>query len=340
MMMIALQVFAGLPQSAYAQNPVPAATTPIKHVIVIIGENRTFDHVFATYQPKEGETISNLLSKGIVKANGKPGPNYSLSAQFSAVDGTSAGTSTYAISPQSKSIYSTLPPALAGGPKAQSVAGPAPFTTLKVAKLADPSLAPAYDQYLLTGATGITSGQIDTRVTDATNLREGVYQLSGSKMPYDAYTASPVHRFFQMWQQTDCSIDYATKDNPSGCLNDLFPWVETAVGTGSNGAALPKNFTDTTTGEGSASMGFYNMAQGDAPYFKQLADDYTISDNFHQSVMGGTGANHIMFGFGDSIFFTNNKGAAAVPTTNQIEKPNPMPSTNNFYDQDGFSRGS
>ena len=25
-------------------------TTPIKHVIVIIGENRTFDHVFATYQ--------------------------------------------------------------------------------------------------------------------------------------------------------------------------------------------------------------------------------------------------------------------------------------------------
>jgi phospholipase C len=99
MMLIALQVFAGLPQSAYAQNPVPAATTPIKHVIVIIGENRTFDHIYATYKPKEGETISNLLSKGIVKANGKPGPNYSLSAQFSAVDGTSAGTSTYAISP-------------------------------------------------------------------------------------------------------------------------------------------------------------------------------------------------------------------------------------------------
>ena len=27
-------------------------TTPIKHVIVIIGENRTFDHLFATYVPK------------------------------------------------------------------------------------------------------------------------------------------------------------------------------------------------------------------------------------------------------------------------------------------------
>ncbi len=29
--------------------------TPIKHVIVIIGENRTFDHIFATYRPKHGE---------------------------------------------------------------------------------------------------------------------------------------------------------------------------------------------------------------------------------------------------------------------------------------------
>jgi phospholipase C len=339
MMMIALQVLAGLPQSAYAQTALPETKTPIKHVIIIIGENRTFDHVYATYKPKEGETVSNLLSKGIVKASGKPGPNYSLSAQFSALDNTASG-GTFSNSPQSKSIYSTLPPALAGGPEKPSVAGPAPFTTLKVAKLADTSLAKDYDQFLVTGATGIPGGQVDTRIDNATNLREGVYQLSGDKMPYDAYTASPVHRFFQMWQQTDCNVDYATKDNPSGCLNDLFPFVETSVGTGSNGAPLPANFNDTTTGEGSASMGFYNMAQGDAPYFKQLADDYTISDNFHQSVMGGTGANHIMFGFGDSIYYTNAKGAPAVPPVNEVENPNPQPSTNNFYDQDGYGGGS
>ena len=339
MMLIALQVFAGLPQSAYAQTAAPATTTPIKHVIVIIGENRTFDHVYATYKPKEGETVSNLLSKGIVKANGKPGPNYSLSAQFSAVDGTAAGTSTFSNSPQFKSIYSTLPPALAGGPEAQSVAS-APFTTLKVAKLADTGLAHGYDQFLVTGATGIPGGQVDTRITDATSLREGVFQISGEKMPYDAYTNSPVHRFFQMWQQTDCNTDYSTKDNPSGCLNDLFPWVETTVGTGSNGKAQPSTFSDTTTGEGSTSMGFYNMAQGDAPYFKQLADEYTISDNFHQSVMGGTGANHIMFGFGDSIFYTNTSGVAVAPPINEIENPNPQASTNNFYDQDGYGGGS
>ena len=338
--LVALQVFAGLSQTAYAQNSTPATTTPIKHVIIIIGENRTFDHVYGTYTPKAGETISNLLSKGIVKADGKPGPNYSLSAQFSALDSTTSGNGLYAIDPQSKSIYSTLPPALAGGPEAPTVAGPAPFTTLKVGKLADQGLAKDYDQFLVTGATGIASGQIDTRIKDATSLREGVYQLSGPDMPYDAYTQSPVHRFFQMWQQTDCSVDLATKDNPSGCQNDLFPWVEVSVGTGSNGAAQPSNFTDMTTGEGSASMGFYNMAKGDAPYLKELADTYTISDNFHQSVMGGTGANHIMFGFGDAIYYTNTKGAAAVPPTNQIENPNPQSSTNDFYDQDGYGGGS
>jgi phospholipase C len=340
MTLVALQVFAGLSHSAYAQNSTPATTTPIKHVIIIIGENRTFDHVYGTYTPQKGETISNLLSKGIVKANGKPGPNYSLSAQFSALDSTTSGSGVYAIDPQSKSIYSTLPPALAGGPEAPTVAGPAPFTTLKVGKLADQGLAKDYDQFLITGATGIASGQIDTRIADATSLREGVYQLSGPNMPYDAYTQSPVHRFFQMWQQTDCSVDFATKDNPSGCQNDLFPWVETAVGTGSNGAPQPSTFNDTTTGEGSASMGFYNMAKGDAPYLKELADTYTISDNFHQSVMGGTGANHIMFGFGDAIFYTNPNGVAVAPPTNQIENPNPQASTNDFYDQDGYGGGS
>ncbi|WP_158786015.1 alkaline phosphatase family protein [Granulicella sp. L46] len=337
--LFALQVLAGGSPSAYAQTSTPATTTPIKHVIVIIGENRTFDHVYGTYTPKDGETISNLLSKGIVKANGKPGPNYSLSAQFSALDTTTSG-GVYEINPQSKSIYSTLPPALAGGPEAPTVAGPAPFTTLKVGKLADQGLAKGYDPFLITGATGIAGGQIDTRIADATSLREGVYQLSGPNMPYDAYTASPVHRFFQMWQQTDCSIDLATKDNPSGCQNDLFPWVEVSVGTGSNGAPQPSTFNDMTTGEGSASMGFYNMAKGDAPYLKELADTYTLSDNFHQSVMGGTGANHIMFGFGDAIFYTNTNGVAVAPPTNQIENPNPQASTNDFYDQDGYGGGS
>src|SRR5262249_11688987 len=42
--------------------------TPIKHVIVIVGENRSFDHLFATYVPKPGNTVNNLLSQEIINA--------------------------------------------------------------------------------------------------------------------------------------------------------------------------------------------------------------------------------------------------------------------------------
>jgi phospholipase C len=59
------------------------------------------------------------------------------------------------------------------------------------------------------------------------------------------------------------------------------------IGAGSNGAAPPSPFTDASTGEGSTSMGFYNVQQGDAPYLKALADTYTMSDNYHQAVNGG-----------------------------------------------------
>src|SRR5262252_7394959 len=59
--------------------------TPIKHVVVLIGENRTFDHVFATYVPRSRDSVSNLLSEGIINADGTPGPHFSKAAQFQAV---------------------------------------------------------------------------------------------------------------------------------------------------------------------------------------------------------------------------------------------------------------
>ncbi len=51
----------------------PATHTPIKHVIIIVGENRTFDNLFGGYQPVAGQSVDNLLSRGIVKADGTPG---------------------------------------------------------------------------------------------------------------------------------------------------------------------------------------------------------------------------------------------------------------------------
>src|SRR5262245_2899603 len=59
----------------------PRTATPIKHVIVIIGENRTFDNVYGTYVPKSGQRVANLLSLGIVNADGSPGPQSAVARQ-------------------------------------------------------------------------------------------------------------------------------------------------------------------------------------------------------------------------------------------------------------------
>jgi phospholipase C len=99
-------------QTAPAAVVRSSTKTPIQHVIVIIGENRTFDHIFATYKPTiQGETIDNLLSKPIISEDGSPGPNYGLSLQFSAVDNAA---DKYQISPGGESLYSQLPPPRGG----------------------------------------------------------------------------------------------------------------------------------------------------------------------------------------------------------------------------------
>src|SRR5215470_1623951 len=74
-----------VPASAQNQNgdggDHQQTATPIKHVIVIIGENRTFDNIYATYEPRHG-TVWNLLSRGIIHSDGSPGPNAALATQF------------------------------------------------------------------------------------------------------------------------------------------------------------------------------------------------------------------------------------------------------------------
>ncbi len=304
--------------------------TPIKHVIVIVGENRTFDHVFGAYKPRSGQTVSNLLSKGIINADGTPGQNFQAATQYKA-----SITDTFSLSPTNKEPYTTLPPPKAGGAQTASDKNPPPFQTLAAVQAVNPALLSEDFGLLLTGATGLPSGAVDTRISNVNNLQSGPFQLTPG-LPYDAYAASPVHRFYQMWQQVDCDISHASPDNPSGCLKDLFPWVEVSVAAGSNG----KPFSTFTDKEGATSMGFYNVNNGDMPYFKSLADNYAISDNYHQPVMGGTGANSVMIGIGDAIWYSDGKGNPATPPQNEIENPNPQPGTNNFYTQDGYSGGT
>ncbi|MDQ6841031.1 MAG: hypothetical protein M3025_01235, partial [Actinomycetota bacterium] len=54
-MVAALSVAVGTSATSSAQSGSSAGdqstATPIKHVVVIIGENHTFDNVFGTYQP-------------------------------------------------------------------------------------------------------------------------------------------------------------------------------------------------------------------------------------------------------------------------------------------------
>ena len=362
-----------------------ATTTPIKHVIVIIGENRSFDHVFATYVPKNGQTINNLLSEGIIKLdankNAVPGPNFAKAQQLAASD-----TDTFLLDPPKQPFPNNqLPAPLVGGPSSSggyfSGSNPCgttpPISALNCAQLSETGLpTPQYYEDLVSGGTGLTKYTPDTRITNVTTLPAGPFQLTnGSTFLYNDYAASPVHRFYQMWQQLNCSLKHASGDNPSGCNAGLFSWVEVTVGAGTNGTTQPPlcssdngaipcftynylpNVPDaTTTGEGSTSLAFYNVQRGDAPYFKSLADTYTMSDNFHQSVNGGTGANHIMFGHADAIWFSDARGNPAEPpnnkvvytapynggpnpdegTVNEVENPNPAPGTNNWYSEDGY----
>ncbi len=341
--------------------------TPIKHVIVIIGENRSFDHVFATYVPTNHQQVWNLLSEGIVTATGAPGPNFLKFEQTAAND---TAPDAFLLSPDKVPFENDyLPAPLVGGPKVSYVPNPCGSGTpepkcaqsLSDAQASENGLPANYIPLLLTGGTGQTSKTPDQRISNVTSLPPGPFQITnGTSFVYDDYAASPVHRFYQMWQQLDCSLEHSTFLNPSGCDARLFPWVEVTVGAGTNGDTQASNFSTeysagaSTTGEGSTAMAFYNVQQGDVPYFKSLADTYAMSDNFHQSVNGGTGANHIMFGHADMIYFSDGKGNPLTPPHNQVvdtanpsetgtvdevENPNPATGTNNWYTEDGYGNG-
>jgi len=321
--MLGAQVITPMGYADSGNSADPSTATPIKHLIVLIGENHSFDNVFATYHPRRGQQIGNLRSRGIVNGDGSPGLNSSAAEQF-AVNTPFQTDSKYFTSADSadKSAYSPLPtPQLNGAPNTQQPLGStAPFdNSVSDAELAilEPSLESSALGLLRTGATGAagTTG-LDSRVKNATNLPNTSFQITSRTLPYDAYEGDTVHRFFHMWQQSDCNISNQTASNPSGCLNDLYPFV-----------ALARDDS------GGNSLGFFNMQNGDAPILKSLADQYASSDNFHQSIMGGTAANHMALGTGDAIFWTPFNDATTPPAS-QIANPNPVSPTSNKYQAD------
>ncbi|PYU00423.1 MAG: phosphoesterase [Acidobacteria bacterium] len=345
-----LQLSLGGPLASPVQAQ-PNTRAPIKHVIVLIGENRSFDNLFATYVPKGGDAVKNLLSEGIINADGAPGIHFSKAAQFQAV---APFRTEYFISlkPEEKAPYQTLPPPtlnFSPSPDA-SIIGfatePPPFspsTPTSFLAAIEPSLGTADLGLLTTGASGQNNTFVltpfpdfDTRVANYNNLPDGPFPLEGPDLPYDSYTGDTTHRLFEMWQQSDCSIKNVTRKNPSGCLNDLYPFVITNYTDQIDPFDTPPAIDDNGGGN---SMGFYNMQKGDVPVLKSLADQYSMSDNFHQSFMGGTAANHVMLGSGDAVFWSDGQGHATTPPSH-IANPNPLPGTDNVYTVDLFFDGN
>jgi phospholipase C len=126
-----------------------------------------------------------------------------------------------------------------------------------------------------------------------------------------------------MVQQVDCAMDkeHVSKGNPTGCLQDLQSAITTTYST-------PPGGTPHDTGQ---TMAFFNMQEGDAPFFKSLADTYTMSDNYHQPVLGGTGPDSQPLGFADQLFFSDGLGHPATPAAANIYNPDPQAGTLNLY---------
>ena len=286
--------------AASAENLTTA--TPIKHVIILIGENRGLDHTFGVYKPKgAGQTISNLLSKKIVKEDGSPGAHFNLAKQFF-VAGQSAwyfGAPKRDMTAYDSSAHLMPQPNTNGTPQSQSASSP-PFNSLATASL-EPDVEPQDTVLLTTGFSNLPTGSLDTRVPGAGNLPNGPFQLQGPILSDDDYTGDMTHRFYQAAQQQNCSKVFATADNPPGCTNNLFAFVM-------------DTYSATNKSKGNE-MGFLNAIQGQAPLLKALADRFTLSDNFHQSFLGGTGANHFMLGTGDAAFWSDGHGNPTTPPT-------------------------
>jgi acid phosphatase len=304
--------------------------TPIKHVIVLIGENWSFDSIFATYKPSRGQLVDNLLARGVIDERGMPGPNFFASMQSQInqpypatyfIDASkTAGKTAYQQAPAMPSFpapNTAYVPTAPGGLNQ----GQAPFDRSVVPDSQLPRIEPSMEfedlGLLRTGASGLPMFSTDTRVANATSLRNGSFQLTGPRLPYDSFTGDMVHRFFHMWQQADCNIANATDDNPSGCLKDLYPFVGVARNDGSGGNAL----------------GFLNMLNGDAPVLKRLADRYTMNDNYHQPVMGGTAVQHTMLGTADAIFWETFQGVTQPPAPS-VANPDPNAANNAAFKLD------
>jgi phospholipase C len=198
-------VIAAMPCEPAAADDVKT-TTPIKHLIVLIGENHTFDNIYGTYKPRSGHSIANLLSRRIVHEDGTPGPNFYRSMQFQMNQPYPSLYFIDALKTQGKTIYQQAPltpsfpppntayvPTAPGGlDQGQGPFGPSVPDSLL--PRIEPNIEAEDLGLLRTGASGLPMFSTDTRVANATDLPNGLFQVSGPAIPYDSYTGDSAPR--------------------------------------------------------------------------------------------------------------------------------------------------
>jgi len=270
-----------------------------------------------------------------VNADGTPGPHFKKAQQFQAV---APFRTKYFISldKHEKAPYDLLPePTLNFSPNGTT---PPPFpsaTPPSILALIEPSLETTDLNLLTTGASGasntFTLPDPDTRVENSARSQRTL----PTRRPAACLTIPTPGTLLTGSLRCGSNLTATSRTPPakipSGCLSDLYPFVITNY-TNQIDSVFdnPPAFDDNGGGN---SMAFYNVQNGDAPVLKNLADEFSMSDNFHQSFMGGTGANHFMLGTGDAIFWSDGQGNP-IPPPSHIANPDPLPGTDDVYTVD------
>jgi hypothetical protein len=197
---VSFDAAAGLATSAHAADTDKAVdaiktASPIKHLIIIVGENRSFDHLFATYVPRsKDEKVRNLSSEGIVNAGGT-WPGLINSRSWLPPNG---GKYFISVDKSQKALYNMLP--LLGERSANSTRGRRPQSSgrrnrPKISSCSAPAVPACRSMKARIFASPMSTRCLRDRLDDRTDVA------------VDVYTGDTIHQVFQTYQQMDCAID-------------------------------------------------------------------------------------------------------------------------------------
>ena len=223
------------PVSAGATDVNAATATPIKHVIVIIGENHTFDNVFAHVPATRRPARAEPAVRGNRHRHGqRPGPTRSKARQQQATD-----TANYQLDPKDDRAVRDAPAAehdlrrrrRATGQDGRPRRTRASQRTSTTRRIRSPSTCP-------------------------TSTDHGEYTKYGTCEFNGAFVGDPIHRFYQMYQEVS-----------RAARADLWTWVHETAGD-SNGAPPPTRSPTSPPTRALSTWATTTWQQGDAPVLR------------------------------------------------------------------------